>query len=704
MGNRLTPNACIEVLDSVFIHASNTRMVLFRAILYLCLLALPASGAQPVTRLADLRALSVEQAGRHLPVRIQGVVLGLEPSTRYQFFLHDGTAGCFVRPSPGGSPPELAAGTRVLVEGASDPLGYYPSVRTARVKILGQGTLPPPAQPTASQMFAPELDSAWVEVPAVVVGYEMGDERLTLAVEVHGLPFKAELPITPDAADRAAALMQRPVRLRGIMGTIFNRQRQMTDRHFFVSSFDSITPTLPQANGESCPLLTVDRLLTGGFGPTALVRLQGVVTQQTSKGFYLRDTSGSTLVQAAKASHFKPGTPVEVEGFGALAPFRPVVRATRVHATGQAVPVLPVSFDFQAADLPALHSEWITLDADFLGRRDGPVDGILQFRSGEQFFEALHPRNSQNVEPTLAVGDRVRLTGICELTTTHALPRMTWVDGFRIHLPPSGGMEILSRSPWWNPRRLFIALGLASSLAVMGMVWTWVLRRRVKTQMAVIGEKLQAEAVGEERDRMARELHDTLEQQLSGVALQLDGLDYAVQHNPTAAAATLSLARRMLRYTRLEARRSVWDLRSKVLEDHGLAAALRAIAESSGTATRGPAIAVSVSGDEHPLAAGADFHLLRIAQEAITNAIKHAKARNIALELDYLPAETRLTIRDDGRGFDPAAAKSPGPHFGLLGMRERAAKIGAALTLDASPGKGCAVTVLIPNGSSIQSQ
>ena len=278
---------------------------------------------------------------------------------------------------------------------------------------------------------------------------------------------------------------------------------------------------------------------------------------------------------------------------------------------------------------------------------------------------------------------------------------MTWVDGFRIHLPSTGGMEILSRAPWWNPRRLFIALGLASSLAVLGMVWTWVLRRRVKSQMAVIGEKLQAEAVGEERDRMARELHDTLEQQLSGVALQLDGLDYAVRHNPTAAAATLSLARRMLRYTRLEARRSVWDLRSKVLEQHGLAAALQAIAESSGTATRGPTIAVSVAGDEHPLAAGADFHLLRIAQEAITNAIKHAKARTLTLALDYLPGETRLTIRDDGRGFDPAAAKSPGPHFGLLGMRERAAKIGAALTVDASPGKGCSVTAIIPNSPSI---
>ena len=85
------------------------------------------------------------------------------------------------------------------------------------------------------------------------------------------------------------------------MGTIFNRQRQMTDRHFFVSSFDSITPSAPVENGESRALLTVSQLLTGSFGPTTLVRLQGTVTQQDPRGFYLRDATGSTLIQAATA-------------------------------------------------------------------------------------------------------------------------------------------------------------------------------------------------------------------------------------------------------------------------------------------------------------------------------------------------------------------------------------------------------------------
>jgi signal transduction histidine kinase len=376
-----------------------------------------------------------------------------------------------------------------------------------------------------------------------------------------------------------------------------------------------------------------------------------------------------------------------------------VLRAIRVAKTGGPSPITPVPFDFQTDDLSMLHSEWVTLDAYYLGRREGRVDGILQFSKDGQFFEALLPNKGHDHHLVLTSGDRVRLTGICELTTSHALPRIEWVDGFRIHLPQNGGIEIISRAPWWNTWRLLVALGVMSGVAFLGFFGTWLLRRQVKSQMHIISDKLRTEAVGEERDRMARELHDTLEQQLSGVALQLDSLDHAVNQNPAAASTTLTLARRMLRYTRLEARRSVWDLRSKVLEKDGLSAALRAISETSGPA--GPVIDVIVRGDEHPLSAGVDFHLLRIAQEATTNAIKHGTASLIRIELEYLPKTTRLTVTDDGNGFDPAASQPvPGPHFGLLGMRERAAKIGASLTLDSFPGAGCVVTVSLPNETS----
>jgi signal transduction histidine kinase len=671
-----------------------------RFTILLCALPLAAAHAlEPITSLSDLRALSVEVASSGVPVQVEGTVVGLAPGAPFHFFLHDGTTGCFIKTILKGRPAvPVTPGDRVMVKGVSDALGYYPSVKDGHVRILGKAPLPLPVTPGAGELFSPRLDSQWVEVPAVVTGFEIADHRVTLDVEVHGLPFKAELPLSPDAGKTAVSLMQQPVRLRGILGTIFNSQRQMSDRHFFVPDFGAIVPAAPAKTEGSPPLLDVSRLLTGSFGPSTLVRLRGVVTQRDPNGFYMRDSSGSTLILTANNDGFPPGSMVEAEGFGAVAPFRPVLRAIRVAKAGESPPITPVPFDYQKDDLSSRHSEWITLEADFLGQPDGRGEAILQFSEGGRFFEGLLPdRNTR--QPALSPGDRVRLTGICELTTSHALPRIDWVDGFRIILPASGGIEIVRHAPWWTPRRLLVALGIMSGVAALGFCGTWLLRRQVKDQMRVISDKLRSEAIGEERERMARELHDTLEQQLSGVALQLDSLDHAITRNPASASDSLSLARRMLRYTRLEARRSVWDLRSKVLEEDGLSAALRALTETSGPS--GPLMEVVVHGDERPLAPGTELHLLRIAQEAITNSIKHGGAAHIRIGLEYLPEMTRLTVTDDGSGFDPAHTPPlSGSHFGLLGMRERAGKIGAGLTIISSPANGCTVTVALPHEAS----
>ena len=654
-----------------------------------------AAAAEPLGNFAAVRALSQEAAAQQVPVRVEATVLGVDPASPWSLFLHDGSAGCYVKLLPGTNAPKFLPGMRLRVQGVSMPLGYYPSVDRAHAEVLGTAAVPAPVRLSAEQLFAPEFDSAWVEVPAVVVGYESKDQRFTLDVVVYGLSLKAELPLQDRAEERTAVLMQRPVVLRGVLGTIFNQQRQMTDRHFFVPSLDAVVPTQPPANGATAPLIAVAQMLTGGIGPQTHIRVKGVVTQAEAKGFYLRDESGSTLVQAARSGRFPPGTIVEVGGFGDVAPFRPLLRATRVVNLGETNPPAPVGFSFKAADLPRMHAERVSLTADFLGRREGRFETILQCRVGDQVFEALLP-GADAATTDLAVGDRLRLTGICELTTTHALPRIGWVDGFRLHLPASGGVEIIARAPWWTPRRLVFALALMSAVALVGVGGTWVLRRQVNRQLALISDTLRTEAVGKERDRMARDLHDTLEQQLSGVALQLDGLSDAIKANPAAATKSLSIARRMLRFTRLEARRSVWDLRSKVLEKEGLVAALRVMAET-GSSPAGPVIELRTSGAPRPLATAEEFHLLRIAQEALANAIKHSQARNIIISLDYLATAVRLSVCDDGRGFDSEAKEfSPGPHFGLLGMRERAAKVKAQLEVGSAPGAGCTITVTLP--------
>lgn len=659
--------------------------------------------APPIASLSQIRALSVSDASKAMPVAVRGIVVGIEPEGLRHCFIHDGQEGCFVKILRVINGRNVTPGDEIELVGVTDPLGFYPSIQQAEVRILGRKPLPTPKRLQVDEIFSAKLDSEWVEVPAVVIGSESGDGRQTLTVEVYGNQFKAELPWSVRAAERTAELMQRKVLLRGVMGTIFNQDKQMTDRHFFLSSLDALTPLSPQPAGMVLPQVRISELLTGHMGPETAVRVIGVVTQADPRGFFLRDESGSTLVHHISASSLQTGMRVEVSGYGAVAPFRPVIRATRVELLGLASPLPePVRVELGDPNVSHLHSEWIQIEAEYQGIVKSLHEEILQVRAQGRYFEASIPhlpRSGTVSELPLQVGDRVRLTGIYELTTTHALPRLNWVDGMRMHLASRAGIQLVASAPWWTKRRLFIACAAMTGIAALAMLTSWMLRRQVKRQMQVISEKLRLEAVGEERDRMARELHDTLEQQLSGVALQLDGLNHLWVKHPQEVPNALELARRMLRFTREEARRSVWDLRSQVLERDGLSAALRAIGAPFAHAD-GPEIVVSVTGDEHVLPPGHDFHLLRIAQEALTNAIKHGRAHSIRIELEYAEAFTRLRVVDDGVGFSAGQAQRPGrPSFGVMGMRERAAKIGAELTLNSTPGNGCELVVEVAQPS-----
>ncbi len=668
-------------------------------ILYLLFILAPLLRAEPLSTLAEVHALPDDAAHAGLHVRVEVVVLYADPSSG-DTIIHDGTAACFIF-VPLDAPdwknrPKM--GDRALFDSVTRLTGVTPHLESQGWKILGRGKIPEPSRLAADEIYLPRFDVAWIEVPAVVTGVETGGIAYTLAVEVYGQTFKADVPVCPDAAVRAAELMQRPARMRAVLGTVYNEHRQMIGRHFFVPSFDDIVATAPAANEAGAPILTVLELLTKKFSPTDLVRVEGVVTQEDAKGFYLRDRSGSARVQAVMTESLPPGTRVNIEGYGAIAPFRPVLRATKVTRISNDAAPEPLAIDSQARGSSLLQMELVCIDADFLGSRSIQNETILQCRAKDAVFEAILPHGS-SPKLELIPGDRLKLTGICELTTTHPLPRPEWVNGFRIRLADSSAVTLLHRAPWWNTRRLLAALGAMTGLALLGTLGTLFFGRAVRQQARIIGEKLGDEAVSDERDRMARDLHDTLEQQLAGVALQLDGLDKVAKADPSQISARLGLARRMLRHTRVEARRSVWDLRSKVLEIQGLGTALRSMAAGA-SSNEGPTVSLEIGDLTRPLPAGADFHLLRIAQESLANSIKHAAARTVIISLQETEDSVVLRVSDDGKGYIPAPPDAPvTSHFGILGMHERVEKIGASLCIESLPGNGCCVTVRLSNPS-----
>jgi ligand-binding sensor domain-containing protein/signal transduction histidine kinase len=203
-------------------------------------------------------------------------------------------------------------------------------------------------------------------------------------------------------------------------------------------------------------------------------------------------------------------------------------------------------------------------------------------------------------------------------------------------------------------------------------------------------------AVLAERNRIAREIHDNLAQEMLGISVQLEVVARTMPASAELARTHLDRVRMLVRHGIAEARRYVWDLRSQALDKNDLPAALSDTARRLTSETEVQA-KVEVSGTFRPLSQLIEGNLLRIGQEAINNAVRHAQARNVAINLKFDAKRVQLTIRDDGLGFDyQISPKGEAKHFGLIGMRERAVRIGGTLEINSRADEGTEVLVDVP--------
>ena len=202
----------------------------------------------------------------------------------------------------------------------------------------------------------------------------------------------------------------------------------------------------------------------------------------------------------------------------------------------------------------------------------------------------------------------------------------------------------------------------------------------------------------QERTRIARELHDTLAQSLAGTSLQMEAAMGSLPDGPGASQTLrhLELARSMVAVGLTEVRRSIWVLRAQTARGSGEIATALADGLGQLTADSGISLTLDVRGEPRPLAPEVERDLLRIAHEAVTNAVRHSGAATITATLSFVPSGVHLEVRDDGRGFDPTAAAAAGLHFGLVGMSERARSLGGELRVVSHPGQGTAIDCRLP--------
>ena len=213
-------------------------------------------------------------------------------------------------------------------------------------------------------------------------------------------------------------------------------------------------------------------------------------------------------------------------------------------------------------------------------------------------------------------------------------------------------------------------------------------------QLSRLAREARDAAVLAERNRIAREIHDTLAQGLTGIIFGLEGALRGAAETPEPVRRQVNAALEVARGSLAEARRSLWALRPVPLAAEGLEGGLRRLVEQHRDGAVEIALEVAGDGGVHLPHAEAELGLLRVAQEAVSNAIRHAGASRIVVRLEESDGEVRLTVSDDGRGFDPEAL-SAGQSFGITGMRERAARAGGRIEISGAPGRGTIVSVRV---------
>jgi signal transduction histidine kinase len=215
----------------------------------------------------------------------------------------------------------------------------------------------------------------------------------------------------------------------------------------------------------------------------------------------------------------------------------------------------------------------------------------------------------------------------------------------------------------------------------------------VAIENARLYRESQGMAVLEERNRMAREIHDTLAQGFTGIVLQLEAAEQALGEDINQAQQHLNRARALAKESLNEARRSVWALRPQPLEQLPLAAAIRQEIEGF-TRDTGIRADFDTAGNSRTLSAEIENALLRICQESLTNIRKHAQATQVEIEMAFGEKEIRLRIHDNGVGFNPASPMEN--RFGLISMRERAKLLGGSMNIGSEEGKGTHLEIIIP--------
>jgi signal transduction histidine kinase len=656
----------------------------------------PAAAQERVlTKAIEIRSLSPAEAERGLPVQLRGVVVWVESVSA--IFVQDETSTTFFRLA---SPPLPKVGDEIELTSTTRMGLYLPGLADTRYRVIGRRPLPPGIPVQYDDLHFGRHHYQRVSVEGIVRSVVPGEPNrsvLRLAMGSRVIEVRVEAP-PPDHS-----LVDHRVRITGLAaGQINAPRRQLVQPSLRVNSWSEVEVLAPAPPAADAPQLSAEELLAHsvrGLGEQR-VRVGGIVEAAFGQEqIFLRQGEMAFAVRFSPPATVAPGDRVTVVGFPSMDRFSAsVVDAellTREPGPAPApreIDSLDELYGKEGDQQPGKHDGHLVRVTATVRDAFKSEDGItLLVQNGPRTVQARLPDGS-TLPPA---GSRVRLTAICQVETAVSGAGFQSRPGLvSLRATSPADLQVLQTPGWWTPRRLSSVLAVLGGLTLFAGLWISVLRRQVRRQTEALRHRIESEAALEERQRIAREFHDTLEQELAGVSLRLDAL--ATRELDHKGRNLIIASRNLVSRIQTETRDLISDLRDPTEAAGDLATALAAVAARQ-SADHGIEVRLEPSPPLPPLPALVVHDLRMIARESITNAIKHGRATQV--DISVATRDGRLTMRivDNGCGFDPAAAvEGRRGHFGCSGMRERGRKIGATITWSSVLQKGATVEVTLP--------
>jgi signal transduction histidine kinase len=650
-----------------------------------------AAEAEVLTTAAAIARSVVAETDEPPPVRLEAVVTHRD--TDGTIFLEDATGSTFILRAT--TNPRFPRGERVRVEGVVYRGLFINGILPSRIEPFGPGARLEP-RPIAPQIMATgSLHYALVSLEGVGRGWRpMGKDTAMLLVNVAGSVVEARFERAPADEERGAWIGAR-LRLDGIAAGEINDRRQLIRPYLLVADRRDVTVLAPAPADPFALPETAFSALGRGELHEGLQLVSGIASSPPRNGRLFLTTGDKGLcalldaATANAAASIRVGDRIEAVGFADAGPFaaRLAEAHVRVTATGEAVgPLRPSVQELREG----CDAQCIQVEMPVIERED---------RAGGTLLVAdLEGLTMQVIAPgTLAAGivpaATIRVTAPCLVTSTRDVAYRLKAAGYALYPVTSDDVVLLAKPSWWTGRRLALALAASLAAGAVGLAWVVLLRRQVRRQLALIEEKIQSEAIAEERRRIAREFHDSLEQDLAGLALRIDSA--AGSTADTEVRSMMERQRQILARLQDETRQYVWDLREPARLRGSLADRAEVMLADLRELTSTP-IELSSTGPLPEFPPETTHHLLRILRESVNNAAHHAHAGRITVTLGAEAGSFTATVTDDGDGFDMANDGGPAGHFGLRGLAERARRIGADVAVQSRPDAGTTVTMRLP--------